>query len=414
MLSCGTKDLTLIANDMGRATGPSGEEFFGIAELIHNHQVKRVIATHVGMTPEVGQQHTEGTLEVNLMPQGTLAECIRAGGAGLGGVLTPVGIDTLVEESPFCLGRQTVEGKDYLLMKPIHADFALLGTYECDEFGNCWYKGTMRNFNVVMATAADTVIAECEHLVPVGDHRPREHPYLWHVRRLHRGRREQVMERSEIKGFIAKRCAKELKDGDVVNLGIGLPTMIPNYLPKDVELIIHAELGIVSAGQSPKEGDENYDPYHVVDAGGTPSSVAYGGGFIDSATNFGLIRGGHVDACFLGALEVDAEGNLANWIIPGKKMPGMGGAMDLCVGAKHCIVCMEHTAKGNPKIFEKCRLPLTASHCVNKIITEMCVLEVTDNGLLMTEINPEFTVEQVQAATAAPIKVAENLKSMVD
>ena len=121
-----------------------------------------------------------------------------------------------------------------------------------------------------------------------------------------------------------------------------------------------------------------------------------------------------MDACFLGALEVDAEGNLANWIIPGKKMPGMGGAMDLCVGAKHCIVCMEHTAKGNPKIFEKCRLPLTASHCVNKIITEMCVLEVTDKGLLMTEINPEFTVEQVQAATAAPITVSENLKSMVD
>ena len=143
LVKLGTKDLTLIANDMGRATGPSGEEFFGIAELIHNHQVK-------------------------LIPQGTMAECIRAGGAGLGGVLTPVGIDTLVEESPLCLGRQTVEGKDYLLMKPIHADFALLGTYECDEFGNCWYKGTMRNFNVVMATAADTVIAECEHLVPVG------------------------------------------------------------------------------------------------------------------------------------------------------------------------------------------------------------------------------------------------------
>ena len=184
------------------------------------------------------------------------------------------------------------------------------------------------------------------------------------------------MEKSEIKGFIAKRCAKELKNGDVVNLGIGLPTLIPNYLPKDVELIIHAELGIVSAGKSPKEGDDNYDPYHVVDAGGSPSSVAFGGGFIDSASNFGLIRGGHVDACFLGALEVDA--------------------------------------KGNPKIFEKCRLPLTASHCVNKIITEMCVLEVTENGLVMTEINPEFTVEQVKAATAAPITVAENLKSMVD
>ena len=111
------------------------------------------------------------------------------------------------------------------------------------------------------------------------------------------------MEKSEIKGFIAKRCAKELKNGDVVNLGIGLPTLIPNYLPKDVELIIHAELGIVSAGKSPKEGDANYDPYHVVDAGGSPSSVAFGGGFIDSASNFGLIRGGHVDACFLGALK---------------------------------------------------------------------------------------------------------------
>ena len=172
LVALGTKDLTLIANDMGRATGPMGEEFFGIAELIHNHQVKRVIATHVGMTPEVGQQHTEGTLEVNLLPQGTLAECIRAAGAGLGGVLTPVGIDTLVEESPFCMGRQTIDGKDYLLMKPIHADFALLGTYKCDEFGNCWYKGTMRNFNVVMATAADTVIAECEYIVPVGDFEP--------------------------------------------------------------------------------------------------------------------------------------------------------------------------------------------------------------------------------------------------
>ena len=222
------------------------------------------------------------------------------------------------------------------------------------------------------------------------------------------------MEKSEIKGFIAKRCAKELKNGDVVNLGIGLPTLIPNYLPKDVELIIHAELGIVSAGATPKEGDANYDPYHVIDAGGGVASVAYGGGFIDSATNFGLIRGGHVDACFLGALEVDAQGNLANWIIPGKKMPGMGGAMDLLVGAKNVMVAMEHTAKGNPKILKKCRLPYTAVHCITKIITEMCVLEVTDKGLLMTEINPEFTVEQVQAATAAPITVSENLKSMVD
>lgn len=169
LVASGKGGFTLIANDMARATGPKGEEFFGIAELIHNKQVKRVIATHVGMTPEVGQQNTEGTLEVNLLPQGTLAECIRAAGAGLGGVLTPVGVDTLVEESPFCMGKQTIDGKDYLLMKPVHADVALLGTYKCDEAGNCWYKGTMRNFNTVMATAADLVIAETEYIVPVGE-----------------------------------------------------------------------------------------------------------------------------------------------------------------------------------------------------------------------------------------------------
>ncbi len=221
------------------------------------------------------------------------------------------------------------------------------------------------------------------------------------------------MDKNESNAFIAKRCAKELKDGDVVNLGIGLPTLIPSYLPEDVELIIHAELGIVSAGPIPKPGDDNFDPYHVIDAGGGPASVAFGGGFIDSATNFGLIRGGHVDACFLGALEVDAQGNLANWLIPGKRMPGMGGAMDLCVGAKNCIVCMEHTAKGAPKILEKCRLPLTASHCVNKIITEMCVFEVDDDGLIMTEYNPEFTIDEIRAATAAHFRISVALKSML-
>ena len=172
LVASGKGGFTLIANDMARAVGPKGEEFYGIAELIHNKQVKRVISTHVGMTPEVGEQSAAGTLEVNLIPQGTLAEMIRAGGAGLGGVLTPTGVDTLVEESPFCLGKQEINGKQYLLMAPIRADVALLGTYKCDEAGNCWYKGTMRNFNPVMATAADLVIAETEYVVPVGEIEP--------------------------------------------------------------------------------------------------------------------------------------------------------------------------------------------------------------------------------------------------
>ena len=172
LVASGKGGFTLIANDMARAVGPMGEEFYGIAELIHNNQVKRVIATHVGMTPEVGEKHAAGELEVFLLPQGTLAECIRADGAGLGSVLTPTGVDTLVEDSPFCLGKQNINGKDYLLMAPIHADVALLGTYKCDESGNCWYKGTMRNFNTVMATAADLVIAETEYVVPVGEIEP--------------------------------------------------------------------------------------------------------------------------------------------------------------------------------------------------------------------------------------------------
>lgn len=218
------------------------------------------------------------------------------------------------------------------------------------------------------------------------------------------------MDKAQIKAFIAARVAKELKDGDVVNLGIGLPTLVPNYLPEDVHVILHSENGTIGAGTV---NDENRDPIHVVDAGGSPSAVAYGGCFIDSSVSFGLVRGGHVDATILGGLEVDEEGSLSNWIIPGKKMPGMGGAMDLLVGAKNVIVAMEHTAKGNPKILKKCRLPYTAVKCVTKIITEMGVMVVTPDGLLLTEYNPEFTVEQIQAATEAQLIISPELKPMV-
>ena len=217
------------------------------------------------------------------------------------------------------------------------------------------------------------------------------------------------MEKSEIKAFIAKRVAKELKNGDVVNLGIGLPTLVPNYLPKGVQVTLQSENGIIGTGGV---SQENLDPIHVVDAGGAPSAVGFGGCFIDSATSFGLIRGGHVDATVLGGLEVDEEGSLSNWIIPGKKMPGMGGAMDLLVGAKNVIVAMEHTAKGSPKILKKCRLPYTAVRCITKIITEMAVINVTEKGLELVEYNPEFTVEQIQAATEATLIVSPELKPM--
>lgn len=218
------------------------------------------------------------------------------------------------------------------------------------------------------------------------------------------------VDKNEIKAFIAKRVAKELKDGDVVNLGIGLPTMIPSFLPDDVHVILQCENGIVGTGTLT---DENKDPLHSVDAGGMPSIPGPGGSFIDSSVSFGLIRGGHVDVTVLGGLEVDEEGSLANWIIPGKKMPGMGGAMDLLVGAKTVIVAMEHTAKGNPKILHKCKLPYTAIHCITKIVTEMCVINVTGKGLELVEINPEFTVDDIIAATEADLIISPDLKPMV-
>ena len=166
----GVKDLTYIGNDGVCPGGPMGEEYYGAAKLIHNKQVSRMIASHVGLNPEVAQQSmVDGTLEVTLIPQGSLAEMIRAGGAGLGGVLTPTGVGTIVEDSPLCLGKQTIDGKEYLLMKPLHADFALVNAHMIDKFGNMWYKGTTRNFNVVAATAADVVIAEADNLVEIGD-----------------------------------------------------------------------------------------------------------------------------------------------------------------------------------------------------------------------------------------------------
>lgn len=217
------------------------------------------------------------------------------------------------------------------------------------------------------------------------------------------------MDKNQIREVIARRAALELHDGDVVNLGIGLPTAIPAYLPEGVNVTLQTENGMLGMGPAPEAGRE--DP-HLINAGGGYITALPGAASLDSATSFGIIRGGHVDATFLGALEVDEKGNLANWIIPGKKVPGMGGAMDLLVGAKKVILTMEHTAKGAPKILKECRLPLTAAGQVNLIITEMGVMEITPEGIVLVEINPEFTVEQVQAATEARLIVSDNLKPM--
>ncbi|MCT4607174.1 MAG: 3-oxoacid CoA-transferase subunit B [Marinisporobacter sp.] len=211
------------------------------------------------------------------------------------------------------------------------------------------------------------------------------------------------------KEIIARRVAKELKDGDVVNLGIGLPTMVANYIPENMDITFQSENGFVGLGPAAEEGKEDKD---LVNAGGMPVTAVPGAAFFDSATSFSIIRGGHVDATVLGALQVDEKGNLANWMVPGKMVPGMGGAMDLVVGAKKVIISMTHTQKGKPKILKECNLPLTAAGQVNMIITEMGVMDVTEQGIILKEINPEFTVEDVKNATDAELIVLDDLKKM--
>ncbi|MBR5085609.1 MAG: CoA transferase subunit B [Muribaculaceae bacterium] len=217
------------------------------------------------------------------------------------------------------------------------------------------------------------------------------------------------MDKHEMREVIAKRAAKELHDGDVVNLGIGIPTLIPNYLPEGVEVTLQTENGAMGMGPTPAEGEEDKN---MINAGGGYITLEPGACTFDSATSFAIIRGGHVNVSFLGALQVDEKGNLANWIIPGKMAPGMGGAMDLVVGAKRVILTMEHTQKGNHKILKECTLPLTAAGQVNMIITEMGVMDITPEGIVLRELHPEFTVEQVQEATGATLIIDPNLKPM--
>lgn len=217
------------------------------------------------------------------------------------------------------------------------------------------------------------------------------------------------MDSSQLKEIIAKRVAKELKDGDIVNLGIGLPTLVANYIPENVNVLFQSENGAIGIGPVPSDGEEDN---YIVNAGGIPVAILPYGAFFDSATSFGIIRGGHVDVTVLGALQVDEEGNLANWMIPGKIVPGMGGAMDLVIGAKKVIVAMEHTVKGNPKILKRCNLPLTASKEVDMIVTEMGVMEITKEGIVLKEINPQFTIDDILKVTEANLLISKHLKKM--
>jgi acetate CoA/acetoacetate CoA-transferase beta subunit len=209
--------------------------------------------------------------------------------------------------------------------------------------------------------------------------------------------------------IIAKRIARELKTGMLVNLGIGIPTKVANFIPHDVKIFFQSENGLIGTGPIPEEGMAH--PL-LTDAGGNPVTALPGACTFDSATSFGLIRGGHVDVTVLGALQVDGGGLLANWMIPGKMVPGMGGAMDLVTGAKRVIIAMQHTAKGKPKIVEACTLPLTSARPIDMLVSEMAVIAFKDGKATLLETGPGVTVEQVVAATAAKLVLPDKISQM--
>lgn len=217
------------------------------------------------------------------------------------------------------------------------------------------------------------------------------------------------LSKEQCREIIARRVARELKEGNVITLGIGLPTEVANYIPHDIHVIIQSENGMIGVGHRDLSAPEKTS---VTNAGGLAVTTRPGAAFFDTAMSFTIIRGGHVDATVLGALQVDSHGNLANWMIPGAFVPGMGGAMDLVVGAKKVIIAMEHTNKGTPRIVRNCTLPLTAAHEVDLIVTERCVLEVTPEGLLLKEINPLFSLDEIIASTDAELLIPAELRQI--
>ncbi|PTU22342.1 hypothetical protein P175DRAFT_0490812 [Aspergillus ochraceoroseus IBT 24754] len=452
--------LTAVSNNAG-AAGKGG-----LSTLTHSGQVDRLIISYLGKNKALEKKYLSGNIAIELCPQGTLAERLRAGGAGIPAFYTATGarmfsnaifrevgeltfVDTYIQDGKIPVrldasGKVLEHGnpretrvfnnKTYLMETALTGDVAILRAWKADEAGNCVFRYTTKAFGPIMAKAATLTIVEAENIVPVGSIDPNDVdlPGIF-VDRIVPATSEKHIEIVKLRtpndesttaapedpaivkrNKIAKRAAKELKQGYYVNLGVGIPTIAASMLPEGVKVWIQSENGILGMGPYPTEDEVDPD---IINAGKETVTLVPGAATFDSTESFGMIRGGHVDVSILGALQVSAKGDLANYMIPGKVFKGMGGAMDLISNPDRTkiVVATSHTAKdGSPKIVSECALPLTGANCVSMIITELCVFHVdrTKGELTLTELAPGVEVEEIRQKTGAKFKVAEKLEMM--
>ncbi|EXJ86139.1 3-oxoacid CoA-transferase subunit A [Capronia coronata CBS 617.96] len=444
-------NLTAVSNNAG--AGSDG----GLAPLTHSGQITRCILSYLGNNKALEQKYLTGHIAIELCPQGTLAERIRAGGAGIPAFYTPTGVHTLIQtgEIPSRFGpadpdtkksavlesghpRETriFNGRTYVMETALTGDVAILRAWKVDEAGNCVFRYTTKAFGTIMAKAARLTIVEAENIVPVGSIDPNDvHLPSIYVDRIVPATVPKKLELKKTRPAdtdagnesdasssaalmrrtrIARRAAKELKHGMYVNLGVGMPTLAPSFLPSDVKVWIQSENGILGMGPYPTEDEVDPD---IVNAGKETVTLIPGASTFDSAESFTMIRGGHIDVSILGALQVSAAGDLANYMIPGKVFKGMGGAMDLVSNPDQTkiVVTTDHVDKyGKSKIVETCALPLTGARVVSTIITDLCVFQVdrVKGTLTLTELAPGVSVEEVRAKTDASFAVAQDVGQM--
>ncbi|CAD8086922.1 unnamed protein product [Paramecium primaurelia] len=436
----GTKNLTVVSNNCG-----TNDEGLGI--LLNNGQLKRVIASYAGENHNLAEKYFDGELELELIPQGTLAEKLRSAGAGIPAFYTRTGVDTVVEKGGIPIKYKNhskdfevdiaskpkhveyFKGQKYLREEAIYGDYAIIKASVADTNGNLRFVGTSRNFNEDMAKAAKVVIAEVESIVPLGsfgfDH---VHVNGIYVDYLYLGNNykksierlvydESVYKRNPekfkkaknqgLRNRIAKRAAHEFKDGMYVNLGIGIPTLIPAFLDPHITIHFHTEIGAVGVGNYPLEGQELGD---LVNAGKESITLNQGASTFSSSESFGIVRGGHLDLTVLGAMQINKQGDIANWVIPGRMVKGMGGAMDLVASGSKVLVVMEHTAKGEKKFLKDITLPATGLGRVDQVITDKAVFVKRNGELVLTEIAADTDLEWVRANTGFELTIADDLK----